>query len=188
MDFSDVRVVFPSWPSELDVAVTPANWALMAQAFHIAAHILAEEQQEGLRRLHENVGRPVDVDALRRTMVAPAAAFCLAFSLELAIKAARVQQGALRNLKPGGRLPFQSHDLVALAAKVDGLGLSADDIHCLMECSVIVAAGKYPVGVKPDGSVNGVRPQKSFDDLARSADGLYGRLMDLASRDAGATG
>ncbi len=182
LDLSAIRAVFPNWPSELEVARVPGNWASMAQAFHCAAHVLAEEQRKGHQRMHANAGQPLDIDAFRRCQTSPAAIFCLAFSLELAIKAARVHQGALSNLQSGDCLPFQTHNLDVIASKLDGLDLSAEDIDCLKECSAIVSAGKYPVGVSPDGSANGVRPQMSFDDLARIAVTLYGRLSDLVTQ------
>jgi len=179
-DLSEVRKHFPHWPSELDVAKVPAHWAQMAQSFFLAAQVLNDEQRKAHRQWLDNVGQPADLDAYKRSLTMPAAFFCLAFSLELALKAALVKQGALDNLGSGQALPFSSHNLYRLAQDVDGLYLDADHKECLEWASEIIASGKYPVGKKPrDDTVSHVN--RAFSDLTRIAGPLYGELMEMAA-------
>jgi len=181
LDLAKIRAAIPGWPSELDVAKHPGNWAAMAQTFHGAAHILNDEYIQSGEDWYANVGEPVDPQLLRKRQIAPAAIFCLAFSLELAIKAAHVKQGALNDLQSREKLPFATHGLVQLAKSVDCVALSDDEIKCLEQSAAIISAGKYPVGVSPDGSADGVRAVVSFDDFALHADRIYKMLIRVAT-------
>jgi hypothetical protein len=93
MDISQIREIFQNWPSELDVAKQSGNWAQLAQSFFFAAIVLNEEMKNAHVRMHKNIEQMVSTDLLRRIQVRVPSIFCLAFSLELSIKAALVQQG-----------------------------------------------------------------------------------------------
>jgi len=61
--------------------------------FTRSIHVLNEEMKNAHVRMHKNIEQMVSTDLLRRIQVRVPSIFYLAFSLELSIKAALVQQG-----------------------------------------------------------------------------------------------
>jgi hypothetical protein len=182
IDLDKIRAVFPEWPSELKVAKVPGNWASRAQAFFCAAKVLNEESEQAHREIHARAGEVLSENILIRNLTQLAAEFCLAFSIELAIKAALVAQGKLDHLTSGGSLPFDNHKLKTLAKEIDGLDVTADVESTLQWAADFVLNGKYPVPKKPNEEKNGVTITKSFYDLIAAAEPIYRRLMELQSR------
>lgn len=181
MDLDEIRKVFPTWPSELEAAKQSTNWAGRAQSFYCAAVVLNEEREKAHQRAHAETGRVITEAVMLREQVDIAAYFCLAFSLELATKAALTNQGALAELKSGKKIPFLSHSIHELAKKVAGLNLSQEEGECLKKASAFIAYGKYPAGIAPCESRNGVPSYPHFQSLFRIAGPLYQRLMELGT-------
>jgi hypothetical protein len=133
----------------------------------------------------------LDVHTLKRLHTQIPAEFCLAFSLELAIKAALVAQGELEKMTSGEKLPFPDHSLHRLAQRVDGLETSPEEERALRWASEAIVRGKYPVPKKPCDDKNGVSVVRSFSALFRDVEPLYKRLMDMSrsgqSTESGAT-
>jgi hypothetical protein len=179
MDLDKVRVAFPDWPSELDSAKVPSHWSMQAQAFFCAAKVLDEESRSAHRRVNDSVGEVSNKRDLMRQQTDAAARFCLAFSLELAIKSALVAQGKLDELTSGESLPFGNHMLHDLAQQVVGLEITPDEKEILLWASEAVLRGKYPAPKKPCEAKSGVPVTKAFSGLYNQVRPLYGRLMDM---------
>ncbi len=172
--------MFPEWPSEMDVAKSYGNWAARANSFISAAFVLDDEARKASEARHSKAGVKLEHHEMMRLRTAIPAEFCLAFSLELAIKAARVRQGDIDELKAGEKLPFGTHSLVGHAQKVNGLDLSPDETELLELFSTITTHGKYPTKREPSDNESGVVTSRSFAELAHKAKPLYDRLMRLA--------
>ncbi len=181
MDLDKIRAVFPGWPSELDSAKVPSHWASQAQGFFCAAQVLDEESKSAHQRDHANVGKVVDEGDLMRQQTGIPAEFCLAFSLELAIKSALVAQGKLDELSSGEPLPFGNHMLHDLAQQVVGLEIKPDEKKILRWASGAVLSGKYPVPKKPSDVNSGVPVGKAFSGLFKEVQPLYKRLMEMVT-------
>ena len=179
---ADIRSVFPDWPSELEVAKVSGNWGMMAQSFYCAANVLASEYRAGQADYHENVGFPIDEEAIKRISTIPAQFFCMAFALELAVKAALVAQGELSALKPGDKLPFGVHDLKELASSVRGIELSPDEFSCLGLAADLISVGKYPVGIRPTQEPSHAVHTGDYSQFESFAGPLYMRFIDVAIR------
>lgn len=171
----------PDWPSELDIAKQSARWAMMAQSFYCASVVLNDEREKAHRQMHMETGNQISIDLARREEVGVPAIFCLAFSLELAIKAALIQQGAIAELETGQKLPFSSHSLCELAKTIKGLNLVPIEEECLERAAIIIADGKYPVRKKPCGAKNGLPGYPNYHNFLCTAEPLYERLMNLAT-------
>ena len=85
-NLEQIRNVFPDWPSELEAAKVPAHWASLAQAFYCAARVLNEEATAAHQEMHKMVGQKIEECNFMRQQTMIPADFCLAFTLELAIK------------------------------------------------------------------------------------------------------
>jgi hypothetical protein len=181
IELGQIRKAFPNWPSELEVAKQSSNWAMMAQSFYCAAVVLNDEMKNVHRQMHSEPGMQVSVDLSRREQVGVPAIFCLAFSLELAIKAALIHQGAISDLETRKKLPFSSHSIHDLAKQVEGLHLVPNEEQCLEQAASVIANGKYPAGVAPCELKNGVQFYPNYEDFMRTAAPLYERLMSLAT-------
>ncbi len=182
MDLDKIRAVFTDWPSELDVAKVPSHWASQAQAFFCAAQVLDEESKLAHQRDHAYRNRLVDEGDVMRQQTHIPAEFCLAFSLELAIKSALVRQGRLDELTSGEPLAFGNHNLHELAQQVVGLEIKPDELGILRWASEAVLNGKYPVSKKPSDAKNGVPAGKVVSALLEEARPLYKRLIEMACR------
>jgi len=178
MDLANIRKVFPDWPSELDVAKVSSNWAVQAQEYFCAAQVLSEEFKSAQKRFRANVGKEVDVRDLIRQQTTQPTEFCLAFALEIAIKAVLVHQGKLDELVSGEALPF-NHKLLDQARQIDGLVISEEERDILLWASEAVLSGKYPVSKKPSDSKNGVPAVGSPSDRMNEVQPLYRKLMDV---------
>ena len=154
-NLSEIRQIFPDWQSELDEAKQEGSWIRTAQSFHSAAIVLSEEQKAGQKAFNENVGKPMDVLALMKTQIEIPMLFCYAFSLELALKAVLVKQGFIDALESGQSLPFKSHSLQVLAKDIQNFSIDEHGLQCLKEASMIIEAGKYPVGGRPKEDIEG---------------------------------
>jgi hypothetical protein len=181
-DLSTLRDIFGWWPSELDIARNPGNWVMAAQSFFAAARVLDQESQLARKQMHGQVGLELNPDIFARTQTDAAAFFCMAFGLELAVKAALVSQGCLEGLETNDPLPF-SHDLPTLARRIDGLQLSTQELECLEVSKATVGSGKYPVGLRPSEDSNGVPITLSYGGFSLVAEPLYGRLLTIAGDD-----
>lgn len=176
-----IRQRLPNWPSELDIAKQSARWAMMAQSFYCASVVLNDEMEKAHRQMHIEMENQISIDLARREEVGVPALFCLAFSLEMAIKAALIHQGAIVELQTGQKLPFSSHSLSELAKKIKGLNLLPVEEECLERAANIIADGKYPVRKKPCDAKNGLPGYPNYQNFLRTAEPLYERLMDLAT-------
>ena len=173
-----LRNVFPSWPSELDVVNVPGNWAMRAQQFFCAASVLDKASEFAHQEMH---GKELDEGLFMASQTQLPAQFCLAFSLELAIKSALVAQGKLdaktnkEALVPGG------HKLDELAQKIDGFDISPDEEKTLRWASEAILNGKYPGPKRPSDAKSGVPVSRPFLGLLNEVQPLYTRLMDMST-------
>lgn len=175
-----IRKTFPNWPSELEVAKQSSNWASMAQSFYCASIILNDERENAQRLMNSETVNQINEDIVMRIQVEAPAIFCLAFSLELAIKAVLIKQGAITDLETGQKLPFSSHLINDLAKQIAGLDFLPNEEQCLELAASIIANGKYPVGKAPCELKNGVKLYPNYKDFRKMAEPLYIRLMNLA--------
>lgn len=178
-DLKQIRSAFPDWPSELDLAKVPSNWIAFASAFYCAAKVLNEESSAAFQEWTQQEGQPVRAANMIRTQTQIPAEFCLAFSMELAIKAVLVSQGKLDDLSSEAALPFGNHMLHTLARDIDGFEVTSEEEGILLWASRTVLSGKYPVSKKPSDSKDGVKLNRSFSELYDKVYPLYQRLMDL---------
>lgn len=178
MDITNIRKVFPDWPSELDMAKMASNWAMQAQAYFCAAQVLNEESKSTNQRFHSNVEKPIDEKDLIRQQTTLPAEFCLAFALELVIKAVLVHQGKLEELASGEALPF-NHKLLDQALKINDLEITDKERETLLWASDAVISGKYPVSKKPSDNKNGVPVARSLSDRINEVQPTYKKLMDI---------
>jgi len=174
-ELDEIRSVFPNWPSELDVAKTSTNWASRAQAFY--SGVLNDELNSAHNEMHSRAGQVLEAEVYLRQQTQLPAEFCLAFSLELAVKAALVKQGKLEELSSGQNLPFGNHLLHILAKQLQDFQITEE---LLKWASATVLNGKYPVRKRPSDSENGVTPVRSLTSLIHTIDPLYHKLMGLS--------
>ena len=182
-DFRRVRAVFPDWPSELDAAKQVPSWIIRAQEFFFAGLVLDHEAQAAEQALRDGE-TPLSESTHLRMHVRLPALFCMAFSLELAVKAALVRQGDIDALAPGERLPFTSHGLLDLARRVRGLTLTAREEDCLRTAGDVIVSGKYPVPPVPRADRSGARVISDTSEFESDAAAIYGRLVVQMSGDA----
>ena len=183
IDIERIRAVFPTWPSEWEVAKAPGNWTSRAQSFFFAAKVLSQESEQAQREMHATIGEALSESILIRTGTQIAAEFCLAFSIELAIKAALVAQGKLNHLSNGDSLSFGNHQLSSLAKEIEGFEVTKEVDSTLQWAAAMILNGKYPVPKKPNDKKNGVTVTRSFHDIMGSAEPIYRRLMELQERE-----
>jgi hypothetical protein len=180
-ELDKIRSVFPNWPSELDVAKTSSNWAIMAQYFYCAAKVLNDEFESTRKKLHSNSGQKMTNDILIRLEVNIPSIFCLAFSLELVIKAARIKQGDINDLENGDKIPFASHSVGKMAKEIYNLNITPEEDEWLKQTARLITNGKYPVGIKPKSNINGILIYPTFNDFNMGTKFLYERLMKIAT-------
>jgi hypothetical protein len=180
MDLEKIRQAFPNWPSELDIAKSSGNWAAQAQQYFCAATVLSEESLSAQQRFHENLRKEIDINALIRQQTANPTEFCLAFAIELSIKAVLVTQGKLDELVSGEALPFD-HKLLNLAHQIDGLDISEEEQDTLLWASEAVLNGKYPVSKKPGDIKSGVPISRSLAERVDRVEPLYRKLMEMTN-------
>ncbi len=178
MDLENIRKAFPDWPSELDVAKASGNWASQAQQYFCAAQVLSEESISAQERFRANVGKKININDLIRQQTTNPTEFCLAFAIELTIKAILVAQGKLEELVSGEALPF-NHKLLDLARQIDGLDISEEEQEILLWSSEAVFNGKYPVSKRPSDSKNGVPISSLLREQVNKVEPLYRKLMDI---------
>lgn len=181
-EIDQIRRVLPGWPSELDAAKAPSNWLAMAQSFFSAAIVLDQENTSAQQAMHAGDGCQVGVDLLRRQQTSTAAIFCLAFSLELAIKGALVQQGKLDGLSHQKNLTIAHHSLIELANQIDGFTTDSETENLLQWASNMVLGGKYPTSKKPSDLKDGVPVVRQFRELLDVASPVYECLMAICAQ------
>jgi hypothetical protein len=174
-DINKIRNIFSDWPSEQDVAKSSENWAMLAQAFFFAAIVLNEESNYAQKLLHTYEGVEISEDLIMRLQTDIPSVFCLAFSLELAIKALLIHQRKLANIPA-------NHSLLELANKIENFKVDNSTEKVLQWASNIVVHGKYPVSNKPSDDKNGVHPGISFQDLILNVEPVYKRFIELCSQ------
>jgi hypothetical protein len=182
-DLNEIRKAFPNWPSELEVAKAGSNWLLMAQAFFCAAVVLDEESTSSHQAMRAEDGKPIQVDLLMRQQTYTPAVFCLAFSLELAVKGALVEQGKLEGMADGEQLPFARHSVCEMARGVEGFTVDQETERVLNWASLVIRDGKYPVSKTPSDAKSGARVIRQLSDLLNEAKPVYHRLMAVQKRD-----
>jgi hypothetical protein len=148
-DLNKLRTAFPSWPSELDVARNETSWAVMAQQFYSAACVLHNEMRTVLDRMHSEKGLVLTEAILMRSETLIPTLFCMAFSLELAAKAATICKTQGADIEHGKKLPFTGHYVSKINDDFPELSLSDTEKDCLKQAEEIIANGKYPTGIKP---------------------------------------
>jgi len=146
-----------------------------------AAVVLWEERTQSLDYLEANIGHTADPSRLRGVALDPALRFCLAFAVELALKAALASQASAGEIQSGRRLPFGGHDLADLARRLSGAEFSAEDMSWFTQATAVVKDGKYPVPLHPRQEVRGLAPQPGLEEFAERAPTLFSCLMRLAS-------
>lgn len=181
-DLNRIRRVFPDWPSELDTAKASSNWAILAQAFYCASKVLYEELISADQMLHTTDGGPYIEKLHMRMLTSVPACFSLAFSLELASKAALVQQGKLKNLSGKEKIPFSHHSIVELAKKIDTFVVDHNTEEVLQWASDVIKDGKYPSSITPSDKKSGVPLTRSLGELLESAEPVYNRLMEICTQ------
>jgi hypothetical protein len=182
-DLNEIRSAFPNWPSELEVAKAGSKWRLMAQAFFYAAIVLDEESTSSHQAMHAEDGKPIQVDLLMRQQTYIPAVFCLAFSLELGVKGALVEQGKLEGMADGEQLPFARHDISEMARGIEDFIVDEETKRVLAWASSVIRDGKYPVSKTPSDTESGVRVARQFSDLLNEAEPVYRRLRAVRRRD-----
>jgi len=176
LNLARLRYIFPRWPSELDVAKCATNWASMAQDFFSAGHVLFEEREEIRALMHSAKNLEMTERILRRMDNDRPAMFCVAFSLELAAKAAKVRGAHPDEFSHATELPFAKHDVVTICKEIPGFDLSASECKLLVVASKVVMDGKYPTGKRPrDDETAFSLP--NVDNFLAEADPLYEKLM-----------
>lgn len=179
LNLARLRRIFTHWPSELDVAKCEINWASMAQEFCSAGCVLYEEQTTTRNLMHTIKNLELTEHILRRMNNDRPAMFCLAFSLELAAKAARVRAAHFDEFKHASELPFAKHNVVEICSEIGGFGLTEKEHTLLVTASKIVMDGKYPSGKRPrDDETAFTMP--NIDLFFSEARPLYERLMAFA--------
>jgi hypothetical protein len=180
MDFERLREAFPSYPSELDVAKAPVNWAMLAQQFWCAASVLEEEMRAVHDHLHSGVEIEMTEQILKRTTLSRPVLFCMAFAIELAAKAATVQATEGAGIAHDQNLPFGNHKVDELCQAITGLNLSEDERLCLRNATDIIVKGKYPTGKRPRDDEAAYMPPQ-FGAFMRIAQPIYDKLIGLAT-------
>ncbi len=178
-----ISASLPGWPSQAETVKQPGNWLKLAQAFFYAAVVLNEERQTAHKQMYAHTGEVFSEDhagMFKRLQVKSPAEFCLAFSLELAIKAALLTQGALDGMTRGQKLPFGNHDLSKLAQNIEGFEMDEDASQTLQWATYVISIGKYQVPIKSSDPKSGLPVVKNLPDRLRDAEPLYKRIISLA--------
>jgi hypothetical protein len=144
-----IRRVFPDWPSEFDVARQPQNWASLAQDFFCAALIVKGENRRCHAWLHSDAPKPFTDEIAVGLHGQRAAVFCMAFALELTIKAAYVMTNGRKRMKPNCTIDFGSHRIIQLAEDISEGCLTDADKQAIRLAQEIIVNGKYPTTKKP---------------------------------------
>lgn len=152
-DLDAIRKIFPDWASEFDVAKQPDNWAMRAQDFYCAALIISEELDETHKFLHEKNGCKITEKIAIRLNGRSAGVFCMAFAIELSIKAVYVKEIAKDSMVPNERITFGNHKLVDLVRDTSlTSSMSQDELDAISLAEELIAHGKYPAALKPSDS------------------------------------
>jgi len=170
-DLKQLRNLFPGWPSELEVAQAWGNWSMMAHSFFCAAVVLDEESTSAGQAMYMEAGTHLRTDQLIRRQTYLPAVFCLAFSLELAVKGALVKLGKLENIA--------THSICDFAKTIDGFSIDAKTEKVLIWASKVIRNGKYPVPKKQSDTESGIPVTKHFGELLDDVKPVYDRLMAL---------
>lgn len=179
LELQAIRKIFPDWPSELDVAKCETNWAYLAQEFYCSASVLQQEKDAVRRRMHSREPLIMTEDVLMRTHLWRPAIFCMAFSLELAAKAAIIRRCQGKGIEHAKRLPFAGHCLADLCAQLPDLGLTPEEEKLIAQAEQIVVSGKYPSDIRPrdDQSAADLPQLRAFMEQAVP---IYLKLMSLS--------
>ena len=181
LDLNEIRKIFPDWPSELTAAKSASNWRMMAQSFLCAAEVLHEELTSAHKAMHAQVEKKVQVTQIMRQQTYHAAVFCLAFSLELAVKTAWAKLGKLDRMANGKKVPFASHSLCKLARTIDVFDIDSETEKVLNWADSTIRDGKYPVSLNPSDAKSGVRVIRHFGSLLNEVKPVYDKLMAIGS-------
>lgn len=147
--FESIRKAFPDWPSEFDRARQPDGWAMLAQDFYCAALIVNTETEKSHDWLHANDGKQITHEIAVRLHGQRAALFCMAFAVELIIKAVYVKKIGAKQMKPNCRINFGSHGITQLAAEMTDISLTDPEKAAIRLAQEIIVNGKYPTSTKP---------------------------------------
>jgi hypothetical protein len=166
-DMKQIRNAFSEWPSELEVAKEWGNWSTMACSFFCAAVVLDEELTSAGQAMYTEAGNQLRDDQLMRRQTYLPAVFCLAFSLELAVK----KLGKLENIT--------NHSICEIARSIDGFAIDAKTKEVLNWASSVIRDGKYPAPKKPSDTKSGGFVTVHFGELLDDVKPVYDRLMAL---------
>jgi len=148
-----IRKVFPDWPSEFDRARQPDGWAMLAQDFYCAALIVNTETKKVHDWLHADEGKQITHEIAVRLHGQRAALFCMAFAVELIIKAVYVKQIETKEMKPNCHIKFGNHRITQLAAKMTDISLTDSEKMAIQLAQEIIVNGKYPTSTKPKDTI-----------------------------------
>ncbi len=169
------------WLSEFDVAHHEGNWELYALSFSSAANVLAREYRKALITTNDSDWVASDCETQESLATIVAQFFCMAFALELAIKAALVSQGAMASAGPGDRLSFEGHNLRKLGQLVRDVHLSQPELDCLEVAGELILTGKYPVGLRPGNEPSQAVHAADYDVFEVPAKRLYECFIEIAA-------
>ncbi|MBI4967693.1 MAG: hypothetical protein HZC25_06195 [Rhodospirillales bacterium] len=180
IDLKRISPNFPDWPSELDVAKGASNWAFLAQQFYCAAQVLREEADRVKEEIHEQDQQVEHTEwRLWRMNLGRPAAFCIAFSLELAVKAAYVSQHP-DEIKDGSLGGLKGHSLIEKCKRISRFDFTDERMKYVKMAEEIILDGKYPVTLKPIAEITA--PYYNANDVYYdSLIDMYHELMKIAS-------
>jgi hypothetical protein len=151
----------------------------MAQEFFCSASVLRDEMRDTRNLMHSVKNFEMTEDIMKRMNLTRPAIFCMAFSLELAAKAARVRVALPDEFKHLKALPFAKHQVIEICDDLPKLSLSDAERQCLKGAAEIVVNGKYPTDKRPsDDKTTYIAP--NIDSFFAVAEPIYQKLMALA--------
>jgi hypothetical protein len=131
------------------VARQHVNWASLAQDFFCAALIVGRENQKCHDWLHANDGKVITDEIAVGLHRQRAGVFCMAFAVELVIKAVYVKKIGCKHMKPNSRIDFGNHGIVQMAEEIAEASLTDSEKEAIRIAQEIIVNGKYPSSKKP---------------------------------------
>lgn len=172
-----LRKFFPDWPSEYDEAKQAELWALFAQEYYCAAIIINDEITKTRKFLNENKNIQITEDIGIRMHGHAAAIFCLAFSIELLVKAVFIKCVANKSMKPNQKIDFANHKISILIKEINEIVIIDEKEKALIKTiEQIILYGKYPTNKEPsDKKTREKLPD--FHNFKLLAEPLYKKLI-----------
>jgi len=126
------------------------NWLQYSYDFYSAGSILIAEFEKGIELMRGSVGSvPYDRQYVgQRIHMHASPRFCLAFSVELLVKAILIKQDPKKWIPETGKVKFGHSTFVLFKSHIP-IDMSEDELKMLKSIEKFVAWGKYPERVNP---------------------------------------